>query len=127
MKAYVINSTDKTVTEVEFKGDYTEIYKLGGFDNFEGVYLDDGDTIYVDGEGLLTANNETTWFTVKKPLLSGALAGNGVVLGTDEEGESVTPKITLEDLKKKIEFGVPMNINGNTVFVTDEGFTPIAS
>jgi hypothetical protein len=118
MKAYVINSTDKTVTEVEYVGDYTEIYKLGGFDNFECVYPGNGDAIYVDGEGLLTCDEDTNWFALDG---GQALAGNGVVLGTDEEGESVSPEITLKDLKKRISFGLPMNIPGTLSIVFLEG------
>jgi hypothetical protein len=32
------------------------------------------------------------------------LAGRGLVLGTDKEGESVAPSLTIEELRKRVKF-----------------------
>jgi hypothetical protein len=86
--------------------EYTDIYKILSYEDhtvnfFDVVYLGDGggDCIYVDDEGL--APDQTYWFKVTgghQPF-----GGKGYVLGTDEEGESISPKvITKEWLLKNI-------------------------
>ena len=32
------------------------------------------------------------------------LAGNGLILGVDKEGESISPTLTVEDVKGKVNF-----------------------
>jgi hypothetical protein len=54
----------------------------------------------VDDEGLLKPQEGFFIYEgYRQPL-----AGNGLVLGTDEEGESVDPKMTLEELKSRVTF-----------------------
>ena len=106
IKGYHINAENRTVTEVEVKGDYKTIYPFLGesVDCFTCVGIEKDDTIYVDDEGLL------------KPLTAlflyegydQPLAGNGLILGTDAEGESVSPANTLEFIKSKVKFMTPM-------------------
>ena len=101
MKAYLIDPVAETVTEVDHNGDYRQIYELIQAQPFTCVGLwDEGDAVYIDDEGLL--NNPRYFF-----LLDGypqPLAGRGLVLGADEEGESRSPKITLESLRKRVSF-----------------------
>jgi len=118
MRAYLINSTEKTVTEVKYNGPYTEICRLGGFEMFAIVGIGEGDAIYVDDEGLLTMADETRFFQYEG--YPTALAGNGVVLGSDEEGETVGATIELEDLKRKIKFGYPDEVPGPLALITKE-------
>ena len=99
MKAYLINAEARTITEVTV-GDYKTYYPLLGCDCFACVGIEDEDTIYVDDNGLLKPQqNFFLYDGYAQPL-----AGNGLVLGTNDEGESVEPKITLETLKSKITF-----------------------
>lgn len=105
-KGYLINAENRTITLVEV-GDYKTIYplistKLKTVDCFTVVGIEEDDSIYVDDEGLLTIQFDTPFF-----LYDGypqPLAGNGLVLGTDEEGESVDPKNTLEFIRGKVKF-----------------------
>jgi hypothetical protein len=98
MKAFLINPFDKTVSEVDYSGDYKDIYKLINAELFDVVYIDGNNAIYVDDEGLF--KNEQAFFQVGYAML----AGYGLVLGTDDEGESISPAISLKDLAKKVTF-----------------------
>ena len=98
-KAYLINAEARTITEVTV-GPYTDIYPLLGCDTFTCVGLEDEDTLYVDDEGLLKPQMHFIMYEgYPEPL-----AGNGLVMGTDSEGESIDPKMSLEDLKSRVTF-----------------------
>lgn len=89
MKALLINATDKTVTPVEYNGDYRTIYDHIGCELFDVVYAEVGGhkvSIFVDDEGLLNAPQ--AFFLL--PGWPQPLAGNALVLGdVDEEGETL--------------------------------------
>jgi len=57
MKAILINPFNQTITEVEYSGDYKEIYKLIECSTFDCVNIDDDNTLFVDDEGLLYETN----------------------------------------------------------------------
>lgn len=106
MKAILIDAKARTVTEVEYSGNYLDIYTLlsgdepGKVDLFTVVQLGDGDAVYVDDEGLLKPQEHFfRWKGFDQPL-----AGNGLVLGTDEGGESTSPKIDFEAVKEAVTF-----------------------
>jgi len=100
MKVFVINPVERTITEAEYSGVYTEIYTLGGFDCFSVVNISDGDGIFVDDEGLLKSGQSFFGVTgYPQPL-----AGCGVVIGTDMDGDSVEPTVTLEWLRSNVVF-----------------------
>tara|TARA_A100001035_G_C27704588_1_gene464203 strand:+ start:605 stop:988 length:384 start_codon:yes stop_codon:yes gene_type:complete len=76
---------------------------IGG--NFDCVDInDEGDTIYVDDEGLLKGSNY--FFEVHSPLYEKPypLAGTAIVSGTTIEGNDAKPKITHKELKEIIKF-----------------------
>ena len=57
--------------------------------------IDDSETLYVDDEGLYAENQRFfTWDGYPKPL-----AGRGLILGTDEEGESIDTDMEPEDVE----------------------------
>ena len=41
----------------------------------------------------------------------------GLVLGSDEKGNSTSPSITMAALAHQVEFGMPMNIGGRLVWL----------
>ena len=101
MKAFLIDPQAQTITEVEYSGDYTEIYKHIGADMFDVVRINrNGDCIFVDDEGLLK-EPEHFFAHTNYP---NPLAGRGLVLGTDDEGDSAPPKVTLEKLREDVVF-----------------------
>ena len=101
MKAYLIDPYECTITQVEYSGDFEEIYKLIDCDYFDCVGFNEfRDTLYVDDEGLYKDNKE--FFMIDgypQPLV-----GKALVLGTNREGDSIAPKISLTKLKKMVQF-----------------------
>ncbi len=106
MKAIKIDSKNRTVSLVDYK-EYNDIYRHVECDTFtvatdlgNGNETQESDVIYVDDNGLLTQpENFFTYEGAHQPF-----AGNGLVLGTDFEGESCEPMVTLEEVKNKVKF-----------------------
>jgi hypothetical protein len=105
MKAILIDVLNKSVTmvEVDDKNVLKDWYKIMGCEMVEVAhYFDDHDSILVDEEGLLTLSPITNFFTIEgghQPF-----AGNGLVVGVNDEGESVSPNITVEEVERKVKF-----------------------
>jgi hypothetical protein len=101
-KAILINVEAQTVTETTI-GHYSEIYKaIGkGCSTFEcPVQLENDDTVYVDECGLY--HDPKGCF-----ILNGwnyPLVGNAIILGSDDEGESVDCQSTVEEVKARVKF-----------------------
>ena len=108
MRAILINSKDKTVTEVNVDDTNTlkHWYKLIDCDLVEVAhYMSEKNHILVDEEGML--KSPTEFFTYNgghQPF-----AGNGLIVGIDiNNGESISCDITLEEATKNVMF-----LNGN--------------
>lgn len=98
MKAIFIDAQNETVTEVETDGLETW-YKLLSCEVVESVRLNSyGDSIIVDEEGLLKKNRNFFRFG-RQPF-----SGSGIIIGVDDEGETMEPIITLEQVKANISF-----------------------
>lgn len=100
MKGIKIDAGKQKLKEIDIEGT-KDIPRILGCDRFAyGVRLDNGDSIFVDDEGLLKdpkiffKTPDTDW-----------LAGNGVLIGETENGELGRAKTTLEEAKIMIEFG----------------------
>jgi hypothetical protein len=103
MKAFLIDPFTKTITAVEYDGNYKSIYKMLGCDLFDVVELPDfEDAIYVDDEGLMVAACDQAYFMVRE--LPRPLAGKGLVLGTNDDGESADPLVTIEQLTARVRW-----------------------
>lgn len=105
MRAILIDAAARTITEIDIeKGADSGAHALEraiGCDIFQmAMNYPNGDVLYVDEEGLLKPAPH--WFRVR----SGhqAFAGNGVLLGSDNQGESVDVKTTLDDLRATVTF-----------------------
>ena len=100
MKAILINSKTSSIKEVSV-GDYKEMYVHLECSMFEvATELPNQDSIFVDEEGLI--NGTDVFFTYE-----GAhqpFAGNGLVMGCNDDGESVDCKIALDEVKSKVKF-----------------------
>jgi hypothetical protein len=102
MKAVLICPYTKTIEDVEYSGDYKDLYALLGCGLFTTVYLDGAnlDTLFVDDEGLYVESQK--FFKIagyEQPL-----AGRGILLGTDAEGESTDCASTAEGVKSIVEW-----------------------
>ena len=104
MKAYLIDPIKEEISVVDYNGDFKQIQELIEADLFDIVYpFKNQDAIYVDDMGLMKQVN--FYFQIKYDNgRNQDLFGLGLVLGVDDEGNSVEPKISLETLKDKITF-----------------------
>ena len=96
MHAFLIDPHTNTITTVEYNGDFREIYTLIRAPMFDVVTIDKNDAIFVDDEGLFRLNQAYFAYDGHQ------LAGYGLVLGTDDEGDSIEPANTLEELTSRI-------------------------
>ena len=110
MKAILIDPMFNTIKEVQYDGNYKSIYKLIGYSftkyqprAFDIVRIPVGlDGIYVDDEGLYAPIKYTWSFrynTANPPI---KLVNKGLVLGCNDEGDTIAPDSTVEDIKKNI-------------------------
>jgi hypothetical protein len=99
-KALLLNVSKNTITEVVIK-DYTDIAKFGKFDMFTTVQVNaEGDTLYVDDEGLI--NGTEVGFTFEG--YDGPLMGNAVLLGCDRRtGDSKDVTMTVAEFASKVK------------------------
>lgn len=99
MRAILINPENQTVTEIQISDDYREIYKALGCETFTApVVYNNEDVLYCDDEGLFVPQKGGVimddW---AYPIL-----GKMLVIGCDDEGNSVDAKSTIEFFTKKI-------------------------
>jgi Domain of unknown function (DUF3846) len=100
MRAILIDPVERTITEVEHDGNYKSIYPQLGCDLFTCVYLENDDAIFVDDEGLLKGGQH--FFKVNT--YPQPLAGRGLILGCDADGETVGATISLAEITERITF-----------------------
>ena len=105
MKAILIDSKNKIVKDVEIseKSTLKDWYKQIGCSMVEvAAYIDAQDSILVDEEGLYNITAETGSFYYKG--VFSQLYGNGLVVGVDNKGNSVSCKITALEVAKNVVF-----------------------
>ena len=113
MIAYLIDPHAKTVEQVDYSGEYQDIYKLIDARTFDVARLAEGDGIFIDDEGLMV--DEPVFFKHKD--YRHPLVGKGLVLGCDDEGNSISPACTLDELRAQVSFGFPLRINNSFIWV----------
>lgn len=101
-KALLIDSERRKIVDIEIR-DFEDINRAIGSDIFTTAYqFENGDTIYVDDEGLLKPQG--FGFQIKGSCQD-LFVGNGVVLGGDNHtGESRDVKSDLLDIAHSITF-----------------------
>jgi hypothetical protein len=102
MQAVLIDPYKEEITNVEYNGDYKQIYEHIKADCFTLVRLHDNDDVFVDDEGLLRVTKDTKFFMFNE--YPQPLAGYGLILGNDEEGESIAAHHTAEFYRPKVQF-----------------------
>lgn len=101
MKAYLIDPAAQTISEVEYTGHFTDIYQHIGADLFDVARLyPNGDGAFVDDNGL-SRDDLSFWFHRNYPQ---PLAGKGLLLGVDAEGDSIEPITDIETLRGDVVF-----------------------
>lgn len=115
MKSILIDPFTRTIKEVEYDGDFHQIYEFIHCDTFDCVRVNEnGDAIFVDDEGLISGKEQAFfgWLGYPQPL-----AGRGIVLGSNlTDGESADTTITLEEARELVVWLMPINIDGRVQF-----------
>ena len=101
IKAILIDVYEKEIREVDYDGTLDFIYFNLACRTFDVVRVDDVNGIFVDDEGILKDN---LYFEYSASDRVFQLAGNGLILGVDDEGNSISPTLTVEDVKGKVNF-----------------------
>lgn len=102
MRAYLIDPFNETVSEVAYGGNIDEIHRAIDCKIFTCITLNSqADAVYIDEEGLTNGKYQDFFKLRNYP---DPLAGKAMVIGTDEDGEAVSPAVTLDDLKRQIRF-----------------------
>ena len=105
MKALLIDSKNRMISKIEIGEHFTEISKAIGCEVFAAPHImQDNDTLYCDDEGLLK-NPEHFFLLDSYPQ---PIAGNGLILGCDDEGDSTDVSMSLIELSSRVTF---MDIN----------------
>ena len=115
MRAFLIDPFKQEITEINYTGDYRQIYDLIDAQTFDVARLNaKGDGIFVDDEGLYAEDQR--FFQHK--FYPNQLAGKGLVLGCDmNTGESAPASMTLEQLTDDVEWVMPIRVNGEVVWI----------
>jgi hypothetical protein len=115
IKGILVDPFLKTVTEVtvigtrdEWGTNYLEsFYKLLGCRTIEAAALDvDDQSLYVDEEGMFAENQQFFYLPKLSPYQP--LAGRGVFVGLDDEGDSADTKLTTEAIQAEVEWLTPL-------------------
>ena len=90
MKAILIKTKEKTITEVEYRYKYGKAQELMGVDMLEvGFYLG-ADCCYIDEEGRINGTNSYFYYNGQE------FAGNGLIVGTTEDGNDASYMLFFE-------------------------------
>ena len=97
---FLIDPAARSIAPWPYNGDWRTIAPAIriGQSPFTLVEIGDGDVIYVDDEGLL---KPLDWFFAVKGGHQ-PFAGCGLVLGSNDEGETASARIALGELKRRI-------------------------
>ena len=100
MKSILIDVKKQEVKEVEHDDTLASIYKHVDCGTFDVVRIDRVNSIYIDDEGLFVEDQQFFNYEGTKDTVT--LAGNGLVLGVDDEGDTIESTLTLEEVKSSV-------------------------
>lgn len=114
MKAILIDTPNHKVIEVDYDGDYRSIYKHIRASTFESVYIDvvngvDVDLL-IDQEGLINGNPYGDFMVRTGPWGPIDVRGYGLVLGVDEDGNSVDAPVDVDWVRDRVRFLSPRQV-----------------
>ncbi len=109
MRAIVIDAVNRVVREEEFPdGEGASLAfmqkAVGGYIEL-ATELDNGDTVFVNEEGLL--KGPQYFFDIGAHQ---AFAGNGVILNVDQDGNSISAVSPVEDIRASVTFMTPLEV-----------------
>lgn len=106
MKAILLDCNARSITEVEHDGDFRDIHRLIGASPFDvrPLHGRQGEVIYFDDEFLLRdeAGDLQTYADINGVV--DPIGGKILFLGTNGGGESVSTKLTVEEVEQNVSF-----------------------
>ena len=100
MRALLIDPKERSVTEVQNNGALSDTTRLLECETPTNLgWLAEGDTLWIDDEGM--RKNPRHFFTVRGGC---QIAGKGLVIGIDAEGNDCDAAITVADLLPQLKF-----------------------
>jgi hypothetical protein len=110
MRAILINPFEREITTVIRSDDYKDIYTYlsrPDFDvnTFTVVHLDEFNDIFIDDEGLYV--EDQAFFSIAGTHSELVLAGMGLVLGHDGQGESTSSDLLIEEVRAAVTWKEP--------------------
>lgn len=99
MRAILIDTYNKSVSEVDTVGDLQSIYELVRTDIIEAVYLPGRNAMFVDEEGLYRQPPKPVFqfLGFDQPMV-----GNGLILGFDEDGDNCDTTVSLAGVIQRV-------------------------
>ena len=115
-KGILINPQDRTIIEVDWNGDYTDIQRLIEASCFDVCRVDGSNMCFVDDEGLINGKAGTVgMFAWVGTHGTAFLAGKALLLGTRGEN-TISTNWTVEKVTEAIDFGYPVRSQGKIMF-----------
>ena len=99
MKAILIDPFNQEVKEIKIGGTLQDIYDATDCDTFDIVNYSKTTDIYVDDEGLLKESNR--YFKIFN---GNVYAGKGLLLDTDDEGNSTDVSVSVLQVQSSVRF-----------------------
>ncbi len=100
MRAILINPATEIVSALEFEGDYKDVQRILDCRCFTTVRIDgpNQESIFIDDEGLLQEVGYVFEFN------GHPLVGKGLILGCDDEGETIGTDMSLAVILSQINW-----------------------
>ena len=106
-RAYLVDPTSKIISQVYVK-DYKDIQKHIGCEMFTtGFRLQNGDVLYVDDMGLIDGKKNDFFAVLEDEnsyTLCNPLAGRGLLVGSNEQGDDEDVRTNILDLALMVKF-----------------------
>jgi hypothetical protein len=100
MRAILVDPYKRQITEVDHDGTLSGIYAAIQVNTICSVRVNNHDILWLDDEGLLKEGVPVFWWGTCEHVL----AGRGLVLGVDDEGETVGARIPLDTVKGDVRW-----------------------
>ncbi len=113
MRAMLIDPELRTLTEVQYDGKNGEVYRLLdcnsiGIAAYLNGSIDKGfDCVFASDDLIEDRGDSRHWFQIdaeRDPPTSYPVAGPGLAVGTDDQGENADLKISLAELQSRVTF-----------------------
>lgn len=114
IKGILIDVEKRQIREVEFENELSSYYRLLKCDCITTAPFDEGHDVIVDDEGLL----KTPFIGFFETPDGGEYAGNGLIVGFNDDGDWISHKLNFEEVKKSIRFIQYVNLNRTILKIT---------